>query len=213
MPWRQPIETNPKNLVNDSVITQAQADKVLAFFNEKAKKHQADCAKMNNMPPEKCHAFMDQNRKAAPDLLRDLAKKALSQDQAKAVVDALRPPMSPGMQPPPPPPNHQLNIEANIKKLINDNVITQVQADKVLAFLKDKSKDAQANRDKMRTMTSEERQAFMDQKRKDAADTLRELAKQANLTEAQAKAVANALRPPMSPGMQHPPPPDAPPSN
>ncbi|MBP2653939.1 MAG: hypothetical protein H6Q73_1508 [Firmicutes bacterium] len=208
---RPPIENNLKKLVNDRIITQAQADKVLAFFNEKAKKRQANCDKMKNMTPEERQAFMDKNRKAPEDLIRDLAKKAnLTKEQAQTVADALRPPMHPGMQPPPPP-NMQQNIEASLKKLVNNTVITQAQSDSILTFLKEKAKNRQADFDKMKSMPPEDRHTFMEKNRKAPEDLIRDLAQKVNLTEDQAKAVADALRPPMPPGMQPPPPPDAPP--
>ncbi|HMM21745.1 MAG TPA: hypothetical protein PKA10_13590 [Selenomonadales bacterium] len=90
------LQASLQKLVEDGVISQPQADKVLGFFQEKARERQADFAQMKSMTPEERQSFMEQKKGPKPDLIGDLIQYAgLSEDQAETVAGALRPPAPP----------------------------------------------------------------------------------------------------------------------
>lgn len=87
------------------------------------------------------------------------------------------------------------HISDNLKKLVEQNTIDQVQADQILAFFKEKGEQRKAEFEKMKDMTSEERTAYMDQHKDQRPDIVADLQANANLTEDQAKAVAAVIHP------------------
>lgn len=93
----QHVTKSLADLVDNGTITPEQSDKILAFFKEKDDRIKADCEKTKDMSPEERKAYFDQRRpKDRPDIVKDLMNCAgLSEDQAKKVADALRPPMPP----------------------------------------------------------------------------------------------------------------------
>jgi len=114
------------------------------------------------------------------DIIHDLVKYAgLSENQAKAVADSLCPPG--------PPPGREQHLINSLNKLVADGTITQPQADKVRQFLKQKDKEHQADFAKM---------PDRDAPPPNPPDIIRDLVKYAGLSENQAIAVADAIRPP-----------------
>jgi hypothetical protein len=98
----QHVTQSLKNLVSNGTITQEQSEQVLSFLKEKEAERQADFDKTKDMSPEERKAYFDQHRpKCKPDIVNDLMINAgLSEDQAKTVADAIRPPQPPTSEPP-----------------------------------------------------------------------------------------------------------------
>lgn len=94
------ITNNLKDLVSDGTISQEESDKILGFFEEKDARMKADFEKTKDMTPEERREYFDKNRpKDCPDMVKDLMNAAgLSEDQAKKVAGALRPPKHPGRE-------------------------------------------------------------------------------------------------------------------
>ncbi len=86
--------------------------------------------------------------------------------------------------------------KAFVDGLVADNVIPRETGDKLLAYFSQKQEERKAERDKLKSMTEEQRKAyFEEQKSKREADgPFAELVKNGTLTEKQAKAVAKAIR-------------------
>ena len=80
--------------------------------------------------------------------------------------------------------------------LVADNVIPRETGDKLLAYLNQRREEHKAERDKLKAMTEEERQAyFKEQKAKrESNEPFAELVKNGTLTQEQAVAIAKALR-------------------
>ncbi len=97
-------------------------------------------------------------------------------------------------------PNRQakgrFDAKAFVDGLVADNVIPRETGDKLLAYFGQKREAHKAERDKLKSMTEEERKAyFNEQKAKRKADgPFGELVKNGTLTQAQAEAIAKALR-------------------
>lgn len=62
------------------------------------------------------------------------------------------------------------NFQANLDQLVTDGVITQAKADEIKTFLEKQAKERQAEFDKIRAMTPEERKAEMEKKRESNKD-------------------------------------------
>lgn len=104
----------------------------------------------------------------------------------------------PGMRDMHNPENRQQYINTRLDVLVNDGTITQDQATKLISFFEEKDHQRQSEMEKMRSMTPEERanhQKFSNQR----PDIINELKDVADLTDEQAKVVADAIRPPHRP--------------
>jgi len=134
---------------------------------------------INNQQADKLRQFF----KNPPNLIRDLVEYVgLSADQAKAVADAMRPPG--------PPPGSEQQLNHSLDKLVGNNTLSKQQADKVRNFLMEKGKEHQADANNM---------SSCDFFPKPPPDIIGDLIKYAGLSEHQAEAVADAIRPPGPP--------------
>jgi len=86
--------------------------------------------------------------------------------------------------------------KAFVDGLVADQVIPRETGDKLLAYFDQKREERKAEREKIKSMTEDERKAyFKEQKAKrDANGPFAELVKDGTLTKAQADAIAKALR-------------------
>ncbi|BBB91994.1 MAG TPA: hypothetical protein PKA28_06040 [Methylomusa anaerophila] len=193
---KQHMADKLNKLVNDGVITKEQSTAIENFFAQKLEQGKAAREKMKNMTPEERKAFMEQKKQNHPDLTGELAKATgISEEQAKAVADALRPKFDPQAM--------EQHLTNQLNQLVAAGTITKDQSDKVQAFLRQKFEQHKADfeqhkadREKIKNLSPEERKAFMEQKKQNHPDLTNELAKAADLSAEQAKAVAEAIRPP-----------------
>ena len=100
----------------------------------------------------------------------------------------------------PNPENREEHMKNRIDKLVKDDTITQKQAAKLISFFKEKDDQRKSEMEKTRSMTPEERDTFFKDKFNQRPDMIKELKDAADLSDEQAKAVADALRPPHGPG-------------
>lgn len=186
-------------LVSQGTITQNQANKALQFFKDKAEERQAEMDKMKALSPEERHAQMEQKRGQHPDFVNELKVAAgLSSEQAKAVADALRPAHGPKG-----PHDPEKMMSNQLAKLVTEGTITQAQANDLGAFFKEKATERRAEMDKVKDMSPEERHSYMEAHRKSHEERLAELQQAGHLSDDQAKAVADALRPAHDPKGPH----------
>lgn len=85
---------------------------------------------------------------------------------------------------------------AFVDGLVADNVIPRETGDQLLAYFDQKREEHKTERDKLKSMTEEERKAYLEERKaKRAADgPFSELVQNGTLTKEQAKAIAQALR-------------------
>lgn len=184
----QHFSSSLATLVEKGTITQEQSDKIASFFREKRAEHRTNREEMKNRQPGERAEKAQEFRKHHQQMAKDLAAAAgLSDTQAKEVLEALRPPQM-----------HEKmgeRITGKLSELVGQGNITQEQSDKLLAFFKEKHAQRQAEFEKTKSMTEDERKAYFEQKRNGRPDFAAELAEAGDLTDAQAKLVADALRP------------------
>ncbi|HWR22491.1 MAG TPA: hypothetical protein VN366_03360 [Feifaniaceae bacterium] len=89
-----------------------------------------------------------------------------------------------------------LDAKAFVDGLVTDNVIPRETGDKLLTYLSQKREAHKAEREKLKSMTEDERKAYLEeQKAKREADgPFAELVKDGTLTREQAETIAKALR-------------------
>lgn len=194
------ISERLQKLVDDQIITKEQSTKLLAFFKEKAAERKADMEKMKEMSPEERDAYLKEKFKH-PDMVTELQNAGgLSSNQANAVDAALRPPHRPDG-------DMGKRLSACLDKLVSEKTLTKEQADKVTSFFKQKAEERKADMEKIKNMSPAEREAFLKEKMAQHPDLIKDLQAAAELTENQAKTVADALRPPHRPDHDRPEPP------
>lgn len=91
------------------------------------------------------------------------------------------------------------NMEDITKALVEQGIITQEIADKMTAYMEEKAAERKAEMEKVKSMTEEERKAYLESKKESkpekgaAADPLQKLVDNGTLTQEQADAVSKAL--------------------
>lgn len=96
------------------------------------------------------------------------------------------------------------HVNKVLDKLVNQGTLTRDQADKVLYFFKEKDKERKNDMEVMKDMTPEDREAYLHEKFNKRPDFIKELQNAADLSDEQAKTVADAIRPPHRPNPNGP---------
>ena len=118
---------------------------------------------------------------------------------------------------PPQPGDHIQRLQTTLNKLVEKKVIDLEQSHRVMLFFLQKDADRKTEWEKVKSMTPEERDAYLEQqciqRCKKRPDLIKDLMENAGLSPEQAKALAQEMRPPHGPGRgpgpegQNPPPP------
>ncbi|SHJ05351.1 hypothetical protein [Propionispora hippei] len=197
---RQQMTDTLTQLVSAGTITQDQADKLASFFQAKDDERRAEFEKVKAMSEADRRTYFQQKKGTRPDFIGDIKTAAgLSDDQAKAVADAMRPPRPAG------PEKGVPGLKNKVALLVQDGTITQKQSDKLQRFFAAKAEERKAEFEKTKDMTPEERHAYFEQKAAGRPDMVKDLKKAAGLSDEQAKKVADTLRPPHGPLPGQPP--------
>jgi len=195
------IKEDLDKLVKEGTITKDQATKLVNFFKEKDSQQKSEMEKMKAMNPEDREAYHQQMFNNRPNILQELKDIAdLSEEQVKIIADMIRPPHRPGPEDMPNLDNWEQHINTRIDTLVKENTITQEQAAKLINFFKEKASQRKSAIEKMQAMSPEDREAYHQQMFNDRPNILQELKDIADLSEEQAKTVADMIRPPHRPG-------------
>jgi polyhydroxyalkanoate synthesis regulator phasin len=100
----------------------------------------------------------------------------------------------------PNPENREKHIKNGLDQLVKEGTITQDQATKLVNFFKEKDSQRKAEMEKMKDMSPEDRENYHQQMFNKRPDILQELKNIADLSDEQAKTVADVVRPPHRPG-------------
>lgn len=85
------------------------------------------------------------------------------------------------------------NLQQQISKLVSNGTITQTKADKVVAYFAKLADEKKAEFEKIKAMTTEEREAYMQKNKIEKKDLLSQLVANAVITQAEADAIAKAI--------------------
>lgn len=126
-----------------------------------------------------------------------------------AIVAAQEPSGGPDGGPPaqldkPRPEDHAKRLRASLDKLVEKKILEPDQSHRVMLFFQQKDDERKAEWDKMKGMTPEDRDTYMQQqcilRCQKRPDLIKDLVEGAGLSQEQAKAVAQEMRPPHGPG-------------
>lgn len=142
--------------VKDGVITQDKADEISAYIEKKDQERKAQFGQFKNMTKEELEALHSKNkadnstRTAPKDIFTDLvSNNILTQEQADTLKSKL-------------PETLQLlakqNFADKLSIVVDKGIITQEQADNILQKYDEVQKERQAEFEKIKNMTPEERQ-------------------------------------------------------
>lgn len=130
------------------------------------------------------------------DILSELAEKGIiSSEQVEKVKEYIEQKMEQERQ------QRRQQIEEALQKLVESGTITSEKKDKILAYLDEKEAQRQQEIEKVKNMTAEERKAYFAEKKSSLQkqgkySMMQELVDKGILTEEEAKAVMEAIRPP-----------------
>ena len=171
--FRQPkgnLEAMLKVGVSSNIITQDESDKILAYENSKIKTRD-----------KKESNWKENNRAEKPDMFKELVDNNIL-TQAKA--DALKASEQAQMEA-----TRQQELETKLNKLVADKTITEDQATKIKDAIIKEEATMKADFEKIKTMTQEERKAYMDSNKDNHVNPLKALVDNGTITQAQADKV------------------------
>jgi hypothetical protein len=151
------IEDNLKTLVSSGIITQDEADKILALSKHEAETRQAEMDKVKNMTEDERKAYFETNKKETRDKKGDIFTVAVSNgiitqekaDNAKAKLNEARSA------------ENQAKVTEALNGLVIAQTITQEQADKILTYINTiESNRSQADRT-AETMQNKEKKSHL----------------------------------------------------
>ncbi len=184
---------NLDELIAAGVIDQATADRLSEFMKQQAAERKAEMEKVKEMTAEERQAYMEsrQNAGKAGCLSEAVAAGVITQAQADAIQELL--PQKPadngrGMA------GRRQEQPFDLNELIAAGTIDQTTADRLSEFMKQQAAERKAEMEKVKEMTAEERQAYMESRQNAGkAGCLSEAVAAGVITQAQAEAIQELL--------------------
>jgi polyhydroxyalkanoate synthesis regulator phasin len=185
-------------MVKDGTLTQSEADKITTYQKTKQESMKAEMDKVEKMTVEERKSYLSSKKTDGQGLLTELVSKGIV-TQAKA--DAIKAKMqqkSLEMK------TARLNeMKSQLGTLVTKGTINQAQADKVIDYMSqmngkakiEKGNMTQAEKDKVKNMTEEERKAYFDKVKGNKGNFLKELVDNGTLTQDQSNAISEIIRP------------------
>ncbi len=157
------VNKDMSDLVEKGIITQEEADKWNDFREQKRDQMQEAT---KDMTRQERFEYMKENKVKGEGLSQLVEDGILTQERADEIQDKM----------------HQMKADLNkqkhqerVDKLVEDGIITQDEADKWMEFSAEKSEERQAEMEKIKDMTAEERKAYFTENRKEKGEGLTEL--------------------------------------
>ena len=173
------------SLVASNQLTQAQADQILARQQQLQTDRQQQREQMRDKTPAEREALREQKQAGRVNLLAQLVNEGvITQEQADAIQTAMQEQRKA---------TQQERIASSLSGLVEKQVITTEQAAAVQNKLSEMQSARQAEMEKLRDMTPEQRRAYMKENR--PANPLSELVTAGVLTQEQADQIHQAVGP------------------
>lgn len=174
------------SLVASNRLTQAQADQILARRQQLQTERQQQKQQMKDKTQAEREALREQKQPDRVNLLTQLVNEGvITQQQVEAIQAAMQEQRQTAQQE---------RIGSVLNGLVEKQAITTEQAAAVQNKLSEMQSARQAEMDKLRDMTPEQRRAYMKENR--PADPLSELVTAGVLTQEQADQIQQAMGPP-----------------
>lgn len=193
------MNLNLEALVKDGVITSDESTAIQTKINALQAERQAEMDKIKAMTAEERQAYFQARKIAANDLdtvktdfLTTLVNdKIISNDTANAIRGNQQAQRQQEMQ---------SRMTTNMSSLVEDGTITSAQSDAILAAMKEEQTERQAEMEKVKAMTTEEREAYFQANQPTRGNCLAELVSAGTITQEQADAVQQAIGGPRGAG-------------
>lgn len=88
---------------------------------------------------------------------------------------------------------HHGKLKENLDKLVKESKITQDQEDKILAYAKEKKTARKEEREKLKDMSKEQREAYLKEHHKTRGDFFKELVEKGIINQAQSDEIVKSL--------------------
>lgn len=193
------------DMVKDGTLTQSEADKITTYQKEKQESMKAEMDKVKKMTVEERKNYLSTKKIEHQDMLTELVSKGII-TQAKA--DAIKTKIQQKNQEMK---TARLNeMKSKLGTLVTKGTINQIQADKVIEYMSqrpdkvkiEKGNMDQTEKDKIKSMTEAERKAYFEKIMGERGNFLKELVDNGTLTQDQANAVSESIRPEHGRGMK-----------
>ncbi len=161
-------------LIEKGIITQEEGDKWKVFqeeeFNARQEERKAEMEKVKSMTEEERKAYFEEKKGQSglkEDRMSALVEAGiLTQEKVDAIKDTMAEIRHTEMK---------QKMQEHINKLVEEGIITQEEGEKWIAFQEQKQEERQAEMEKVKSMTDEERRAYFEEKKSDRKDGLSEL--------------------------------------
>jgi len=157
------VNKDINTLVEKGIITQEEADKMKDLQEQKRAQMQEAT---KDMTKQERFEYMKENKVKGEGLSQLVEQGLLTQERADEIQDKM----------------HQMKVDLNkqkhqerVDKLVEDGVITQDEADKWMEFSAEKTEERQAEMEKIKDMTPEERKVYFTENHKQKGEGLTEL--------------------------------------
>lgn len=171
------LKTVLDQLVGNNILTPEQADNLLSCLKKQDEQREARRAEMKSLTPEQRQARREEQKPPQNGFLESaVADEVITQEQAEAIQDALQAQRKQASRE---------ALQTRLGELVSQGIITQQQADAVFNELQAQSQQVQAEREKIKAMTREERQAYMKENRPQKQSPLQNLISNGTLTQQQ----------------------------
>lgn len=172
------------NLVNSSGITREQADQLLDLEKEKEAQIKAKREENRNRTPGECQNPDCKYPNSRACIFSDAVDQGIITEDEQATISKA---MAEANQK-----QRQTELQNRLEQLVSQKIISQEQANAIMAQIQKAATEQKADMEKIRNMSVEERQQYMQNKNK-RADLLDELVADGTLTKAQAYDVAKIM--------------------
>ena len=185
-------------MVKDGTLTQSEVDKITALQKEKQESMKAEMDKIKNMTAEEKENYLNTKKVEHQDFLTELVSKGIITPAKAEAIKAKMEQKNQEMK------TARLNeVKSQLGTLVKKGTIDQGQADKVIEYMNqmkekvkiEKGSIPQTEKDKIKNMTEQERKAYFEKVRGEKGNFLKELVDNGTLTQEQANAVREIIRP------------------
>ena len=178
-------------LVKDGIITSEESDAIQTKIDALEAERQAEMDKIKAMTVEERQTYFESKKAESKesnvktDFLTTLVNEnIISSETADAIREARQAQREEAMQ---------SRLTEGLTTLVNDKTITSEQSDAIQAALKEEQAQRQAEMEKVKAMTSEERQAYFQENKPEQNSCLADLVTAGTITQVQADAVQKAI--------------------
>lgn len=170
-------------LVKAGTLTQEKEDKIISYMDQKEADRKAEMDKIQGMTEEQRKAYFENNKdKMRTDIFAELVSKGIiTKSEAQAIKNEM-------------PKAYRNGMKQQLDNAVRSGTITQDDENKIIAYLQQKHEQRKAEKEKIKSMTEEQRKSYFENKRSEKrGDFFDELVSQGILTKDKSDALKKTL--------------------